>query len=256
MMFRLLGLLLVIAVVHPVAAKPQLRWCLSSFPGFYGFNPKTKLPEGPSVSYLQELARRADFTLLPSEETPASRCFAQMKAGEADLMINILKPAQSRSHIHYIQYAMRWPDRVYHSSSSLLRLEVPSQLSPLTVVTVRNFKATAEIQTVLDHMKRRQLVQVESVLTALQMVAKGRVDAALLPPEQVIAVLKERPELAAQLKEVSFSEDLVKPQPIYIGLASHSYSDSLDKAIRLAIQSMQQDGSAEKMYEGKIIIDY
>lgn len=256
MMFRLLWLAFIISLFNPVAAKPQLRWCLGTFPGFYGFNAVTKQPEGPSVQYLQEIARRANFTLQPSAETPPSRCFAQMRAGETELMINILKPSQSNPDIRYIQFGARWPDRIYHAQAKVLRLERPGQLSPLTLVTVRSYRAVAEIQAVLDQMKPRQLVQVGSVLTALQMAAKQRTDAALLPPTQVAAVLKDHPELATEIKEISFPEDLVKPQPIYMGLSSRCNCPELETAIKQSIKSMQADGTSQKIFAGKIIVEF
>lgn len=256
MISRLLWLVFFVSLFNPVAAKPQLRWCLGTFPGFYGFNAVTKQPEGPSVLYLQEIARRANFTLLPSEETPSSRCFAQMKAGETDLMINILKPTQSSPDIRYIQFGARWPDRIYHAKAKTLRLDTPSQLSPLTLVTVRNYRAVAEIQAVLDQMKPRQLVQVGSVLTALQMAAKQRTDAALLPPTQVAAVLKDHPELAAELKEISFSAEQVTAQSIYMGLSSRCNCEELEAAIKRSIQSMMDDGTTQKIFAGKIIVKF
>lgn len=256
MMYRLLWLALVISLFNTVDAKPQLRWCLGTFPGFYGFNAVTKQPEGPSVQYLQEIARRANFTLVPGAETPSSRCFAQMRAGETDLMINILKPAKPRADIHYIQFGARWPDRVYYASSKNLRLDTPGQLATMTLATIRTYKVAPEIQIVLDGMKKRQLVQVDSVLTALQMAAKQRIDAALLPPTQVEAVLKLHPELASELKNISFSEDLVKPQPVYMGLSSHCNCPELEKAIKGSIKSMQADGSSQKIFAGKIIVKF
>lgn len=256
MMYKLLWLALVVSLCNPVEAKPQLRWCLGTFPGFYGFNAVTKLPEGPSVLYLQEIARRANFTLIPSEETPSSRCFALMASGETDLMINILKPAKRRPDIHYLQFGARWPDRVYYASSKNLRLDHPGQLATMTLATIRTYKVAPEIQIVLDSMKKRQLVQVDSVLTALQMAAKQRIDAALLPPTQVQAVLKDHPELAAELKEISFPEDLVKPQPVYMGLSSYCNCPELETAIKHSIQKMRDDGSTQKIFAGKIIVQF
>lgn len=256
MMYRFLWLALVISLFNPVEAKPQLRWCLGTFPGFYGFNAVTKQPEGPSVLYLQEIARRANFTLVPSAETPSSRCFAQMKSGKTDLMISILKPAAGSPFIHYLQIGARWPDHVYYASSKNLRLDSPGQLSPLTMATVRNYKLAPEIQIVVDNMKKRQLVQVSSVLTALQMAAKQRIDVALLPPEQVKAVLNGHPELAAELKEISFSAELVKPQPIYMGLSSHCNCPELETAIKQSIRSMQADGTSQKIFAGKIVTEF
>jgi ABC-type amino acid transport substrate-binding protein len=256
MMQRLIGLVLVISLFNPVEAKPQLRWCLGTFPGFYGFNAVTKQPEGPSVLYLQELAQRANFTLLPSAETPSSRCFAQMAAGETDLMINILKTGAGRPDIHYIPFAARWPDRVYYASSKNLRLDTPGQLATMTIATIRTYKVAPEIQIVLDNMKKRQLVQVDSVLTALQMAAKQRIDAALLPATQVQAVLKTNPELATEIKEIGFPDDLVKPQTIYMGLSVHCHCPQLETAIKQGIQSMRADGSSQKIFAGKIIVDF
>lgn len=256
MISRLLWLAIICSLFSPVQAKPQLRWCLGTFPGFYGFNTVTKQPEGPSLLYLQEIARRANFTLVTSEETPSSRCFAQMASGDADLMINILKLQQGHSFIHYLQFGARWPDRVYYASGKSLRLDTPGQLSPLTLATVRNYKVAPEIQIVVDNMKKRQLVQVDSVLTALHMVAKQRIDVALLPPTQVQAVLKEHAGLATEFKEIAFPATLVKPQPIYMGLSSHCNCPQLETAIKQSIQSMQADGTSQKIFAGRIIVEF
>lgn len=256
MIHRLAGLFLVLSMFNYAEAKPQLRWCLSTFPGFYGFNAVTKQAEGPSVLYLQEIARRADFILLPGEETPFSRCFAQMATGETELMINILKTGEGRPGIHYIQFAVRRPDRVYHATHKNLRLDTPGQLSTLTLATIKAYKAAPEIQIVLDGMKKRQLVQVDSVLTALQMVAKQRIDAAVLPSTQVETVLKDHSELATEIKEISFPEDLVKPQPIYMGLSSRCNCPELETAIKQSIKSMQADGTSQKIFAGKIIVEF
>lgn len=256
MKYRLLWLALILSLFNPAEAKPQLRWCLGTFPGSYGFNAVTKQPEGPSVLYLQEIARRSNFTLVPSTETPFSRCFAQIRSGETDLMMSILKPAAGNPFIHYLQFGSRWPDRMYYASSRNLRLDHPGQLSPLTVATIRTYKLAPEIQIVVDNMKKRQLVQVDSVLTALQMAAKQRIDVALLPPSQVQAVLNEHPELAAELKETSFSAELVKPQPVYMGLSSHCNCPELETSIKQSIKSMQEDGTSQKIYAGRIIVDF
>jgi len=252
----LVGLLLVISLFNNAYAKPQIRWCLGTFPGFYGFNALTKQPEGPSVQYLQEIARRANFTLVPSEDTPVSRCFAQLTSGESDLMINILKTGEGRPGIDYIQFGARWPDRVYYAANTNLHLDTPQQLSALTLVTIRNYRLAPEIQQVVDGIKKRQLTQVDSVLTALQMVARQRIDAALLPRTQVQAVLKDHPELAAGLKDIKFSTELVKPEPIYMGLSSLCHCDALITAIKQSIETMRADGTTEKIFAGKIIVEF
>jgi len=253
----MIGLMFFIALLNTAQAQAQkpaeLRWCLGTFPGFYGFNAETRQPEGPSVEYMQEIANRARFKLIPSEETPSSRCFAQMGTGDTDLMINILKPSSGRPDIKYIQFAARWPDRVYHAARRKLRLDKPTQLATLSIATIRTYKAAAEIQLVLDSMKKRQLVQVDSVLTALQMAAKQRIDAAVLPPTQVSAVLKDHPDLAAELQEISFSVEQVKPQAVYMGLSSHCNCPETEAAITRSIQSMQADGSTDKIFAGKLI---
>lgn len=256
MINKLVWLVLFISFFNHADAQPQLRWCLGTFPGFYGFNAVTKQPEGPSVLYLQELAKRANFTLIPSQETPSSRCLAQMASGESDLMINLLKTGSGRHSIEYIQFAERWPDHLYFSGNTALRLDTPSQLSTLTLVTIRNYKVAPEIQTVLDGMKKGQLIQVDSVLTALQMAAKQRIDAALLPPTQVKSLLLDQPELAAQLKSIEFSAELVKPQAVYMGISKRCNCQELVTAIQQQIKTMQQDGSAQKIFADKLIAEF
>jgi ABC-type amino acid transport substrate-binding protein len=252
----LVGLLLVISLFNNAYAKPQIHWCLGTFPGFYGFNAVTKQPEGPSVQYLQEIARRANFTLVPSTDTPLARCFAQLSTGETDLMINVLKTGAGRPGMDYIQFASRWPDQVFFAAEAALRLDSPQQLSALTLVTVRNYKLADEIQQVVDGMKKRQLTQVDSVLTALQMAAKQRVDAAVLPPTQVKTLLQQHPELAAQLKSISFSEQQVKPQPAYIVVSKICQCDSTVSAITRSIHQMASDGTAEKIFKDKLKVRF
>lgn len=238
------------------ASQPQLRWCLGSFPGFYGFNAVTKQPEGPSVDYMHELARRAGFQLVLGEETPASRCFSQLANGQSDLMVNLLKVGPGRPGIDYIQFGERWPDQLYYAHDNNLRLETPTQLSTLTLVTIRQYKVAPEIQEVLDSMKKGQLIQVDSILNALQMVAKHRVDAAPLPPVQVKSVLSNQPELAAQLKSSGFSAELVKPQAVYMGIAKHCKCPELIAAIKLQIDAMQQDGSSQRILGEKMLVAF
>lgn len=252
----LVGLLLVISLFNNAYAKPQIRWCLGTFPGFYGFNALTKQPEGPSVQYLQEIARRANFTLVPSTDTPVARCFAQLNTGEADLMINVLKTGAGRPGMDYIQFASRQPDRVFFAAETALSLDSPQQLSALTLVTVRNYKLADEIQQVVDGMKKRQLTQVDSVLTALQMAAKQRVDAAVLPPTQVKTLLGQHPELAAQLKSIGFSEQQVKPQPTYIVISKSCQCDSTVNAITQSIRQMASDGTTEKIFKDKLKVRF
>ena len=135
---------------------------------------------------MQELAIRAGFRLQMSGKTPASRCLKQLADGETDLMTNLLYSAKRADSLILIRFASRHPDRLYLAVDDPRRITALPQLSSLSIVTVRGFGLHPTLQQVVDALPAAQKQQVQSTDTALQMVAKGRADATLLPVTQVL----------------------------------------------------------------------
>jgi len=247
------GIWLSMATPASAAEPPLLRWCLGHFPGFHEFTGNDRTPVGPSVTMMQELARRAGFTLQIGTKTPPGRCLKQLAAGEAELMANLLYSSQRSDSLILIRFASRFPDRLYLAANDPRHITDLLQLSGLSLVTVRGFGLHPSIQQVADALPPQQKQQVDSTATALQMVVRGRADGALLPPTQVSHIFTQQPRLAAQLREVSFASDKVAPQHVYIGLSRHISDPQLEARIRAALIQMKTDGTIKRIFGDKVL---
>lgn len=252
-MLRLLALLTCLTTSLPLHANPQLKWCAWEFPGSVSFNNPAREAEGVTVDFMRELARRAGFELAISKATPPGRCIKELSDGSSDMVVGIIKTGDGRADIDYIPYGARHPDRVYLAVDDNRRLEQVAQLSTITLAAVRHFGFHPDVAVVVDAMPAAQLIRVNSVYSALEVVAKKRVTAALLPPTLVGAVLQEHPELITQIREVSFPVSIVKPQQAFIGLSKHCQCPQLSAAIQTSLQQMTADGSIKAIFGDRII---
>jgi len=245
--------LLCAAVQANATDQPVLRWCMDHFPGMHEFHHNSRQPVGPSVEMMQELASRAGFRLQMSGKTPASRCLKQLADGEADLMTNLLYSAKRADSVILIRFAGRNPDRLYLAANDPRRITALPQLTSLSIVTVRGFGLHPTLQQVLDALPAAQKQQVQSTEIALQMVAKGRADATLLPVTQVSQIFRQQPDLASQLREVAFTIDKVVPQNVHLGLSRKVTDPAIEARIRSALQQMKQDGTLARMFGDKLL---
>lgn len=235
------------------AEKPVLRWCLDHFPGMHEFNGDHRIPVGPSVEMMQELARLADFTLIIGAKTPVSRCFKKIADGEADVMVNLLHSNERAKTINLIRFASRHPDRLYMAHSNPIQIQDLNQIRRLSLVTVRNFGLHPTIQAVVGAMPARQKQQVGSTLIALEMIAKGRAEGTLLPPTTVKLLLNQHAELAAKIREIEFRDDNILPQDIYLGFSRKITDPRFLARIELALQQMKDNGTMHRLFGDKIL---
>jgi ABC-type amino acid transport substrate-binding protein len=234
--------------------KTVLRWCMDHFPGMHEFNDSNRMPVGPSVTMMQELALRVGVTLHIDGRTPSSRCLKQLADGETDIMVNLLHSAERAKSMDFIRFASRHPDRLYLAKTDPRQITTLNQLSRLTLVTVRNFGLHPTIQSVVDSISAEQKQQVDSTLIALQIVAKGRADGSLLPPTMVQLLLGQHPELAGQIREVNFGYNKIQPQAIYLGLSRHLSDPTLSARIQRAVQQLKDDGTIRRIF-GEQLLD-
>lgn len=244
------GLLVLFQFGYPAFAteKPVLRWCMDHFPGMHEFNGNNRMPVGPSVTMMQELAQRVGVTLHIEGQTPNSRCLKQLSDGEVDIMVNLLYSHERAKTVDFIRFASRHPDRLYLATTNPKQITTLNQLRRLTLVTVRTFGLHPTIQEAVKTISAEQKQQVDSTLIALQMVAKGRVDGSLLPPTKVQLLLSQHPELAGQIREVNFVDNNIQPQDIYLGLSRQWPDPTLSLRIQKALQQMKDDGTMRKMF--------
>jgi polar amino acid transport system substrate-binding protein len=235
------------------AEKPVLRWCMDHFPGMHEFNGSSRMPVGPSVEMMQELARLAGFTLKMGTRTPTSRCLKQLADGETDIMVNLLHSNERAQTINLIRFASRHPDRLYLAQTNPIQVTELNQLQRLSLVSVRNFGLHPTIQAVVDTLPPEQKQPVDSILIALQMVAKGRAEGTLLPPAMVQLLLSQHPELVEHIREVNFVRNKIQPQDIYLGLSRHVSDPTLPLRIHSAVQQMKKNGTMRRLLGDKVL---
>ena len=252
-MLRLLALTVCLAAAFSSQAGPTLKWCAWEFPGSISFNNPAREAQGVTVDFMYELAKRAGFELAISKATPPGRCIKELGDGRSDLVVGLIKTGEGRQDIDYIPYGARHPDRVYLAADDNRKLEQVAELSTMTLAAIRNFGFHPDVTVVVDAMPPKQLIRVNSVYSALEVVAKKRVTAALLPPTLVGAVLQEHPELITQIREVSFPLSIVKPQQAFIGLSKHCQCPELSAAIQTSLQQMTADGRIKAIFGDRII---
>lgn len=252
-MIRFIAIFICMAAALPLQASQKLRWCAWEFPAGVSFDNPLAEAQGLNVDFMRELARRSGFELTISKATPPVRCMKALSNQEYDLVVGIIKMDEGRDDILYIPYGARHPDRVYLAADDNRRLEQVAQLSTMTLAVVRNFGFHPDVAVMVDAMPAQQLIRVDSLQSALEVVAKKRVNAALLPPTLVNTLLETQPELASQLREVSFPLTIVKPQPVYIGISEHCQCPQLIATIRSNLQQMSADGSITAIWGDRII---
>ncbi|MFG6485168.1 substrate-binding periplasmic protein [Roseateles sp. BYS78W] len=227
---RCLGLLL-LAWRLPVLAQPQvLRVVGSADPPYRVFG-----PEGAGGLYfelLNEAARRLDLTLR-YQEVPSARALRMMEAGEADLMMGLLRTPEREAFLSYGQIRLPAEDKALYTRPQVTPVRQLGDLLGRRVVVQRGKLYGAA----LSSLPRQALTEVNDYRSALEMVARGRVDVAIVPERQGDLLLKATPM------------DLVKqpwrlPGEVpYVVLSRRSPWLARQADLERAFQSMHEDGS-------------
>jgi polar amino acid transport system substrate-binding protein len=224
--------------------KPVLRWCLDHFPGFHEFN--GRVPAGPSVEVMQELARRAGFTLEYSTRTPVARCFRQMSAGDTDLMTNLNFTEERDAMMYLMPYSERIPESLYLRADDKRLVDQLSQLDPLTLVTIRNYAYHPSIQALIK--SRKQHIEVDSVAAGFELLAKGRVDGLVAPTFSSLDVLQKSPHLHRVFRKAPLQMKFNNPQFIFVGLSKRSPHAAMHDLLTKTLAEMMADGTITKLY--------
>lgn len=225
--------------------KPVLRWCLDHFPGFHEFN--GRFPAGPSVEVMQELAKRAGFTLEFSTRTPVARCFRQMETGDTDLMTNLNFTAERDAIMYLMPYSERIPESLYLRADDKRLVDQLSQLDPLTLVTIRNYAYHPSLQALIK--SRTQHIEVENVAAGFEMLAKGRVDGLVAPTFSSLDVLQKSPHLHRVFRKAPLEMKFNKPQFIFVGLSKKSPFAAKHQLLTTTLAEMMADGTIKRLYD-------
>lgn len=244
-------LLLLMVQVLPATAQgaqpPVLNWCLDHFPRFHEFRGRG-LPIGPSVNVMQELARRVGFELNYSPRTPIARCFRQMANGEADLMINLNLTEEREQLMYLFPYSETIAESLYLRGNDLRLIDQFSQLTPLILVTVRNYTYNPTLMALIKNQKE-QHIEVDSIAAGFELLRKGRVDGLIVPTQSSLEVIRNNPQLHYQFRKAALSFKFGKPRFVNIGLSKQSKHLHLKDKIEKAVEAMRTDGTVARLYQ-------
>lgn len=235
------------AAAESVVKKPVLHWCLDHFPRFHEFQGRG-LPTGPSVAVMQELANRVGFELSYSPKTPIARCFRQMSTGEADLMINLNFTEERNQLMYLFPYNETIPESLYLRKNDLRLIDQISQLSPLILVTVRNYIYNPTLMALIKNQKE-QHIEVDSIEAGFELLRKGRVDGLIVPTQSSLEVIRNNPALHYQFRKAALTFRFGTPRYINIGFSRKSKYLYLKDQIEQAVALMKDDGTVDRLYQ-------
>lgn len=226
--------------------QPILHWCLDHFPRFHEFHGRNK-PTGPSVDLMEELARRAGFTLEYSLRTPLARCLRQMDNGDSDLMINLNFTPERAAIMHLFPYNETIPETLYLRGDDTRYIDQLSQLTPLILVTVRNYSYNPTLMALMNDQTQHH-IEVDSIAAGFELLLKKRVDGLIVPTQSSLEVIRNQPQLHYQFRKANLTFKFPTKRYINIGLSKKSKHLYLKEKIEKTVAQMMSDGTVLRLY--------
>ncbi len=189
-------------------------------------------PTGLYFDLLNEAARRLGWPLRYSE-VPSARALKMMEQGEADLMLGPLRTPERERFLSYSRTVLPAEDKAFYMRPGAGPLRQLDDLQGLSIGVHRGKRYGAAF----DADARLQRTELNDYRVALEMVARGRLDVAVLPERQGDLLLR------------SLALTLVK-QPLrlpgetpYVVFARSSPWLSRQAELERAFNAMHEDGS-------------
>ena len=228
------------------AIQPQLLWCLDHFPRFHHYE-DVNTPFGPSVDLMQELAKRAGFSLVFTPRTAVSRCFRLMAEGKVDLMSNLKFSAERDAIMHMLPYNDTVPESLFLRADDKRRIDSEAQLQQLTLVTIRGYLYSPAMMALLEQ-KQRHVVEVDSIESGLEMVFRQRVDGLVAPTVSTTNAIDNTAGYAHRFRRAAIDLSRGQPSYIHIGLSRLSPHATLADKLRDELAAMIADGTVARLY--------
>jgi len=232
--------------VQSEVPKPELRWCLDHFPRFHEFHGRNK-PIGPSVAVMEELAQRAGFTLEYSARTPLARCFRQIENGDSDLMINLNFTPERAEMMHLFPYNETIAETLYLRGDDSRFIDQLSQLTPLILVTVRNYSYNPTLMALMKDQSQHH-IEVDSIAAGFELLLKKRVDGLIVPTQSSLEVIRNQPKLHYQFRKANLTFKFATKRFINIGLSKKSKHLYLKEKVKQTVAEMMADGTVQRLY--------
>jgi ABC-type amino acid transport substrate-binding protein len=220
-----------------VTPAATLQWCLDNFPHRH-FYPEDAEPYGPTVELMQELAKRADFTLTFSTNTPFPRCLQNMKQGKSDLMTS-LNYSPARAEFMYLLPYDKAKVEVLYQRKGAAAVRSWAELANQQLGLVRGYVYNAAL---LEKLTVQHQVEVSSLDIGFAMLLTGRIDALIAPAQQALNVIASNPRYKQQFQPAELQFQPAKDRFVYLGLSKKTVSEQQKQQLEAALQSMVKDG--------------
>ncbi|MFG6430964.1 substrate-binding periplasmic protein [Roseateles sp. LYH14W] len=198
-------------------------------------------PVGASGLYydlLKEAAQRMGWTLV-FIEVPSARALRMMETGEADLMMGPLRTPERERFLSYGQIGLPVEDKVFYTLPGAVPLRSLADLQGRRIAVQRGKRYGGGFDTDM----RLQRHEVGDYRAALEMVVRGRVDAAVLPERQGDILLRK-----SGLGLVKQPWRLPGEVP-YLVIARRSPWLARQAELEKAFQAMREDGSWQRILQ-------
>lgn len=229
-----------------MSEQPELEWCLDDFPNRHSY-PSHGSPYGPTVDFMQELAKRADIRIRFSPNTPFARCLRLMEQGKTDLMTSLNTSPDRQAFMHLIPYDHARPEVLYlrHDANDVWSV---SELNTLHLMVIRGYTYNAAVlNLVAEH---GQTIEVDSLESGLTMLLLGRANALLAPSQSSRNLIQSNSRYHDQFKTASLKFQLSEPRYVHLGLSQKSPHAHLKQQLLDAIESMVADDLIHRYFHG------
>jgi polar amino acid transport system substrate-binding protein len=181
---------------------------------------------------LNEAARRLAWPLSYAE-VPSARAFMMMEQGEADLMMGPLRTPERERFLSYTRIVLPTETKAFYTRPGAAPLLNLTGLRGRTIAVHRGKRYGAAF----DADPQLQRHEVGDYRVALEMVARGRLDIAVVPERQGDALLRE---LGLGLVKQGWR---LAGEPPHVVLSRRSLWLARQAELERAFQAMREDGA-------------
>jgi len=211
----------------------ELEWCLDDYPGRHNY-PEQSDPYGPTVDFMQELAKRSGIRIRYSANTPFARCLLLMAQGKTDLMVRLNTNAE-RERFMFMLPIQRSGEEVLLVLNDHSNIDSLNEFKLLHLLLIRGYTYPDIIT------QHPNIILVSSLEVGLQMLLKKRADAIMTSAENANIWFKKNPNYQAQFKPINLHFLELESGFIHLALSKASPHANIKPRLEKAIASMIED---------------
>jgi polar amino acid transport system substrate-binding protein len=139
------------------------------------------------------------------------------------------------------------PETLYLRGDDSRFIDQLSQLTPLILVTVRNYSYNPTLMALMKDQTQHH-IEVDSIFAGFELLLKGRVDGLIVPTQSSLEVIRNQPKLHYQFRRADLTFKFAAKRFINIGLSKKSKHLYLKEKIEKTVAQMVSDGTVQRLY--------